>query len=127
MYLLCIYDRHNLWHWTHNNIFYLGIGSTPTIPNLLNFKCGDAHINIPREIGCNYLTFGALLLQDSTITHILDLVQQCQNNGEQINVRILNEWLEGKGLRPATWTTLVKVIRDIGMGELANKLEKCFV
>ena len=97
------------------------------MPELLSFKCGDTIINVPQEIGCKYHIFGALLLQANTMTHILDLEQQCQKNGEQINIRILNEWLEGKGQKPTIWATLVKVIKDIGMGELANKLEKYFV
>ena len=95
--------------------------------DLLNFKCGDANINIPQEIGHNYHMFGALLLVDNTMTHIQELEHLCQKNGEQISIHILNEWLEGKGKKPTTWATLVKVIKDIGMGEVAKKLEKCFV
>ena len=108
-------------------MFYIGSTLTPTMPELLTFKYGDTTINIPREIGFKYLMFGALLLMDNTMTHILDLEQQCQKNGEQINIRILNEWLEGKGKKPTTWATLVMVLDGIDMGELAKKLGKCLV
>ena len=97
------------------------------MPILLNFKCGDSNINIPREIGCKYYIFGALLLLDDTVAHIHDLEHQFRGNGEEINIHILQEWLEGKGKKPTTWATLVKVINDIGIGELATKLGKCFV
>ena len=98
------------------------IGSIPTMPELVSFKCGDSNINIAREIGCKYEVFGTLLLLDNTMAHIQDLERRFQGNGEQINMHILQEWVEGKGKKPITWTTLLKVINDIGMGELANKL-----
>ena len=97
------------------------------MPGLLNFICDDVNINIPREIGCKYLSFGTLLLMDNTMAHILDLEHRFRGNGEQINIHIFQEWLEGKGKRPTTWETLMKVMNDIGMGELSKKLEKCFV
>ena len=99
-------------------------GSAPTMPELVSFRCGDTNINIPREIGCKYHKFGTLLLLDSTGAHIQDLERQFRENGEQINNHILCEWLKGKGKNPTTWATLVKVVKDIDMGELANKLEK---
>ena len=94
------------------------------MPELLNFNAGDRNINIPREIGSKYHNFGAQLLQDNTSAHIEDLERQYQRNGEDINRRILQEWLDGTGRKPITWTTLVKVLSDIGMGELAKKLEE---
>ena len=105
---------------------YFTLGPTPTMPELLNFKtlCGHV-INIPREIGCKYHNFGTLLLEDQTMAHIRDLEHQLQKDGEEINRHILQEWLEGKGKKPITWGTLVKVLSDIGMGELAKKVESC--
>ena len=94
------------------------------MPELLNFNAGDRNINIPREIGSKYHNFGAQLLQDNTSAHIEDLERQYQRNGEDINRRILQEWLDGTGRKPITWTTLVKVLSDIGKGELAKKLEE---
>ena len=36
--------------------------------------------------------------------------------------RILQEWLEGKGL-PVKWETLVKTLGDIGLSALAKRLQ----
>jgi hypothetical protein len=94
------------------------------MPELLNFKAGDRSINIPREIGSKYQNFGAQLLQEHTLAHINDLEHRYQRNGEEINRRILHEWLEGRGRKPTTWATLVSVLLDIEMGELAAKLEE---
>ena len=94
------------------------------MPDLLNFKAGDHNINIPREIGSKYQNFGAQLLQEHTSAHIYDLEHQYHRNGEEINHRILHEWLEGRGRKPTTWTTLARVLHDIEKGELAAKLEE---
>ena len=82
--------------------------------------------NIPREVGVKYFDFGTHLLQDPTGAHIRDLEHQLFRNGEEINKRILTEWLEGKG-RPVTWATLVEVLNIIGMGELAKQIEVRYV
>ena len=94
------------------------------MPELLNFKAGDRNINIPREIGSKYQNFGAQLLQEDTLAHIDDLEHRYHGNGEEINCRILHEWLEGRGRKPTTWTTLARVLHDIEMGQLAAKLEE---
>ena len=96
------------------------------MPELLNFKAGDRNVNIPREIGSKYLNFGAQLLQERTLAHINALEHQYQRNCEAINCHILNEWLEGRGRKPTTWTTLARVLHDIEKGELAAKLEEYF-
>jgi hypothetical protein len=94
------------------------------MPELLNFKAGDRSINIPREIGSKYQNFGAQLLQEHTLAHIDDLEHRYRGNGEEINRRILHEWLEGRGRKPTTWATLARVLHDIEKGELAAKLEE---
>lgn len=37
-------------------------------------------------------------------------------------LRILGEWMEGKGL-PVTWESLVKTLRDIGLLVLADQIQ----
>ena len=103
-------------HTQHNNesvstkFSIVDVESTPTLPELLHFQAGDCHINIPREVGTKYHNLGAQLLLES-------------ENAERINCKIFQEWLDGKGRRPTSWGTLVKVLNDIEMGELASKIE----
>ena len=86
---------------------------------------GDCYINIPREVGTKYQSenFGALLLFNDTAAHIDALAHELRWNVEGINLRILQEWLVGKGKEPKTWATLVKVLNDIEMGELAHLVQ----
>ena len=88
----------------------------PTMPKLLEF-------NVPLEVGTNYDKFGTLLLQDSTGSLISALEHQKQRNSEEINRTILERWLNGEGLEPKTWVTLIHVLNKSGRGELANRIE----
>ena len=45
-------------------------------------------------------------------------------NAGRINLRILQEWLDGRGKQPVTWTTLVQVLEDIEMSSLANQIKR---
>ena len=89
---------------------------------LLHFQSGDSHINIPREVGTKYHNLGVQLLLES-FGYIRSLERELHENAERINCQIFQEWLDGKGRKPSSWGTLVRVLSDIEMGELANKIE----
>ena len=44
------------------------------------------------------------------------------NNSEQINQEILEQWITGKGEEPVTWATLVEVLQDVELTELASDI-----
>ena len=44
------------------------------------------------------------------------------NNSEQINQEILEQWIAGKGEEPVTWGTLVEVLQDVELTELASDI-----
>lgn len=92
---------------------------------LLFFKLKDDDcLNIPWEVGKDYYDFGVLLLQDGIGAHVRALEHELYRNGEEINKRILEEWLSDdvSGKKPVTWNTLIEVINNIGKGELAAKI-----
>ena len=43
-------------------------------------------------------------------------------DAEQINLEVLQEWVEGRGKQPVTWDTLVSVLRDTQLTELAIEI-----
>ena len=43
-------------------------------------------------------------------------------NSEEINVEVLQEWVEGRGKQPVTWDTLVDVLCDAQLTELATEI-----
>ena len=73
-------------------------------------------------MGANYTTFGILLLNDDlgSLTQALKL--ECLGVAESVTLRILQKWLEGKGL-PVTWQTLINTLRDIELSSLADHVQ----
>ena len=98
---------------------FLTLAQRPTLPKLLKFHYKGRLVNITREIGAEYTKFGILLLNDQTGARITAIAQKHTNDGEKINIEILQEWLQGKGKKPVAWHTLVEVLEDTGLSELA--------
>ena len=62
-------------------------------------------------------------MDDDSGSLINDLERQFQRDSSSINREILRLWLNGKGRKPVTWATLVEVLREIEMNDLACKIE----
>ena len=96
----------------------------PTMPKLLPFSVTKMAktINIAVEIGIHYSKFDIFLLEDRRGVVVSALEPEHHWNAEKINMAILQRWLEGKGAKPVTWSTLVTVLRSIEMNELADTI-----
>ena len=70
-------------------------------------------INTAATIGSKYMKFGTSLLEDTNGDIMLALERDCKEDAEQINTAVLQMWLEGKGMRPTAWSTLVTVLQNI--------------
>ena len=68
------------------------------------------------------MMFGVLLLEDPDGMRIRNMEKKHQRNAEEINMEILEEWLEGRGKRPVTWDTLVHILRYIKLSTLASEI-----
>ena len=104
--------------------------TNPNLQELLKFTRTDGRvINIPVEIGTKYFELGIFLLDDRSGSRVKSMASRHQNAAKQINIEILQEWLEGSGKKPVTWATLVEVLRDIGLSTLADEIaaDKCIV
>ena len=47
---------------------------------------------------------------------------ECRGKSERIILRILQEWMKGRGL-PVTWESLVQTLRDTKLPNLADQIE----
>lgn len=95
----------------------------PTLLNLLKFKTGGGEVmNIAKEVGRNYQSFGQFLLLDDT-GNICKRISQANSDETFINRTILKLWVQGKG-KPTQWGTLLYVLRGIEMTALADKIEQ---
>ena len=98
----------------------------PTLPTLIK-SCLSSHCtNIPSRIGQKYWQFGILLLDDDD-GHVIDaIVHEHQRDAEVINLKILQLWINGVGQQPVTWGTLIQVLHDIQLNELAREINKYY-
>ena len=90
-------------------------GERPTLPELLRLK-------IPQSVGVNYSIFGIFLLNDETGVRVRAFKKECQGDAEDVMLRILQEWLEGKGVS-VSWQSLIQALRDTGLSELADHIQ----
>ena len=91
-------------------------GDRPTLPELL---C----LNVHKKVGANYYTFGILLLNDDGCL-VDSMEDECRGKPERIVIKILQEWLQGSGLLPVTWNTLIETLKKTGLPELAADIHK---
>ena len=80
------------------------------MPELLSLSAKK--VNVAVEVGVRYSSFGIFLLNDANgvICIVQALEMEHQRNAERINMAILQRWLQGMGVMPVTWSTLVDVL-----------------
>ena len=93
----------------------LFVGERPTLPELLRLR-------IPQQVGASYSKFGIFLLNDLTGGRLRNFEKMCQGDAEEVMLRILQEWLEGKGL-PVLWEVLVQTLRDTELNILVDQIQ----
>ena len=103
-----------VWWWLCCNGI-VSSGQPPSLPELLRLK-------VPQEVGANYFTFGIFLLNDQTGSRVNAIDDECRGKSDRIIFKMLQEWLEGKGL-PVTWASLVQTLRDTGLSVLADQIQ----
>lgn len=96
----------------------------PTLTELVCFQNGTTSINIPQQIGTKYIQFGILLLNDSNGDRVYSIEHKRREHAEQINIKILQEWIKGEGKQPVSWKTLTEVLRKIDLSWLATEIEE---
>ena len=83
-------------------------------------------MNIPSRIGQKYWQFGILLLEDDTGQVVDAIVHEYQRDVEMIILKISQKWINGAGQQPVTWGTLIQVLHDIQLNELAREINKYY-
>ena len=90
--------------------------SKPTLPCLME-------LDVIAKIGPKYPGFGTLLLNDKDGSIVDSIERQFREEPNTINREILKRWLQGRGREPVTYATLVKVLKQIELGVLAQTIE----
>ena len=120
-------DTDILPHQLHAASTVRSLTSRPTLPELLKFKTSSGStVNIFQEIGTCYSALGPLLLKDGTGAVTEAIISNHRRDADAINHEILTQWLWGKGKHPVTWSTLIDVLKDIKLSELAEVIQEGF-
>ena len=101
----------------------LPANSKPTLRRLMRFPSNEGEVDIIGRVGRKYHNFGIFLLSDDDGSQIDTIESKFREDPYRINQEILKIWLQGRGEGPVTWTTLVKVLKTIGLGSLAQSIE----
>ena len=105
-------------------VFFILTANRPTMQLLLDFPGMKRRINIAKDISTHYREVGTFLLEEETNATVNSLSHSCNRDCEEINSRLLNRWLEGKGKKPITWETLVEVLRKAELQVLADEIKE---
>ena len=95
----------------------------PQLQLLKSPTSSERGLCIVHQIGSSYTSFGTNILHDDSGSRVKALEHQFQRDSSSINWEILRLWLNGKGRKPVTWATLVKVLREIEMNHLVHNIE----
>ena len=110
-------------HFSHCNSYYLFTEQQPNLSQLICFKTQSGSINVLEQIGAHYRELGVLLLNDTNGT-VTQAIMGQHPEAINVNFEILQRWIQGKGKLPVEWTTLIEVLRDIKLSELAHEMEE---
>ena len=105
-------------------LFVLSLAAgRPTVRECIGFQGRERRINIPQEIGTKYSQFGIQLLNDHNGTRVQSIEHFYLKDSEEINRKIIQDWVAGKGKKPVNWKTLTEVLHDIELRTLASEIE----
>ena len=99
------------------------VGDKPGLEILKKFPGKSGRLNVIERISTNYTTFGTFLLQDDDGSKVSAIERTRQLNSALICEDIVKDWLQGKGKKPVTYTTLVQCLRDTDLNTLADDIE----
>ena len=94
----------------------------PTLLQLTYFKTRSGSINITEQIGTSYRNLGLHLLEDANGVVTKAIRDQYHHNAATINYEILQRWIQGAGMKPVQWSTLIDVLKKIELSPLAKKI-----
>ena len=91
---------------------------TPSLPKLLE-------LDIHKDVGPNFNSFGTSLLRDKT-GMVVKTIENDHRTAHNITLQILHEWLIGRG-ESITWQSLVQALRSSDLNVLADRVAHKYI
>ena len=97
----------------------------PNLMLLLNFPTQSGeNVKIIQSMASQHHHLIITLLNDNDGTLTESIVAENHYKTDKITLAVLSRWLQGEGREPKTWATLITVLREIELSELAGDIEK---
>ena len=100
-----------------------------TVPRLAQLTLittsGGQKIEIIKTVAPDWKNIGTLLDFDAN-GNTLSRLQANNNDVDSCCRYMFHYWLQGNGIQPATWATLVKILEDCNFNELAAQITTTF-
>ena len=81
------------------------------------------NLNNIQRTSTSYTKLGMYLLDDDNCDIVEGLKDKYHHDPVEIVTAVYKMWVSGTGRKPATWQTLVGVLRDIELNSLADDIE----
>ena len=94
----------------------------PTLLQLTFFKTRCDSINITEQIETSNINLGLHLLEYANGVVTNAIRDQYHHDAAKINYEILQRWIQGKGMKPVQWSTLIDVLKKIELSPLAKEI-----
>ena len=65
--------------------------------------------------------FGIFVLNDDNGAKIESIIKE-ETTMTYMSLKILSKWLQGEGIQPPTWNTVIKVLRQSNLAVLAEEI-----
>ena len=97
----------------------------PIMQLLVNFPTQSGeNIKIIQRMASEYRYLIINLLSDDDGAITKSIVAENHFQADKITLAVLSRWLQGEGRKPKTWATLITVLHEIELSELAGDIEK---
>ena len=107
---------------TDHHLLWLDTPATeteiPSLPKLLE-------LDIHKDVGPNFNSFGTFLLRDKT-GMVVKTIENDHRTAHNITLQILHEWLIGRG-ESITWQSLVQALRSSDLNVLADRVADKYI
>ena len=104
---------------------YTHTDKKPTLSQLKLLKTpAGKRVKIMTTVAAKWKDFGYLLDFDETGRTLNRIAKDHPLDAEECCAQMMREWLEGRGSQPATWATLIDLLKDAEINDLAQQLEE---
>ena len=100
------------------------IDSTPTLAKLTLLETRKGKVKIIKRVAPYWRKLGALLDFDEDGTQLDTIEQKWRGDPEDCCQNMFQHWVKGNGVRPCSWSRLIKLLEDNDQQSLSEEVRE---